>query len=756
MPRSRPSCSRPVVARRLIQCAAGLAGMILLGLALAGRQIAAEDLLDRYAATYRHRAGLPTAIQVADDGRVWYLQSGPRDNEQALYVWEPQTKSARVVVTAAQLLGGGPEELSPEERARRERSRQTGRGIASYEVARDGRRVLVPLGTRWFLGDRESDAWRELPALDPGPIDPQLSPAGDRVAYARGRDLFVLDLATLVETRLTNSPDPAVSFGQAEFIAQEELARSHGAWWSPDGAFLAVQETDEREVELIRPGDPSATDAQPPEMRYPRTGTANARVRLWIVPAGGGDAVRVAWDEARDPYLARVVWEDRCPLTLVVEDRAQRESVVLAADPASGATQTVHVERDEAWLNLDSACPHWLNDGTGFLWSTERRGNWQLERRGRQGELLAVVNDLAAGPARLLDVDEATGTVWVSHSPAPTGSVLATLPLRPTAPATPQAVLPADGEQTAYFARNGTTLVTQVTPRVGRPRWEIRPRQGARLGEPVGHLPLRAETPEAAPGVELVETATEPRLWAALIRPPDFDPRLHYPVLVHVYGGPDSQMVAAAEERYRLALALAEQGFCLVSIDGRGTARRGRDWERSVRHRLTEIPLADTVAALADLGQKFPELDTSRVGIWGWSFGGYLAAMGLLRHPQVFAAGVAGAPVTDWRYYDTHYTERYLGLPHEQPEVYDRNSLLTFAGELQRPLLLVHGRADDNVHFRHSELLVAALREAGRDFEFLPLADQTHVIADPQTTVALYRRIVAFFHQHLGPPRQQP
>jgi dipeptidyl-peptidase-4 len=239
-----------------------------------------------------------------------------------------------------------------------------------------------------------------------------------------------------------------------------------------------------------------------------------------------------------------------------------------------------------------------------------------------------------------------------------------------------------------------------------------------------------------------------------LVRPRDFRPGQRYPVLVNVYGGPHSQMVTAAPSRYLLAQWFADRGFIVVSMDGRGTPARGRAWERAIQGNLIEVPLADQVAALRLLGAKYPELDLKRVGIYGWSFGGYFAAMAAMREPDVFHAAIAGAPVADWRDYDTFYTERYLGLPNANPRGYEASSVLGSAKQLRRPLLIVHGTDDDNVHFSHSLELADALFRAGRPFEFLPLTGFTHMVPDPNVTVRLNTRMAEFFERELGGPRE--
>jgi dipeptidyl-peptidase-4 len=279
----------------------------------------------------------------------------------------------------------------------------------------------------------------------------------------------------------------------------------------------------------------------------------------------------------------------------------------------------------------------------------------------------------------------------------------------------------------------------------GERRQQVRGAEGRVLAS----LRSVAEQPPFLPNLELTTAGDAPRFHAAVLRPRSFEKGRRYPVIVSVYGGPHVQTVTAARERYLVQQWIADHGFVVVSLDGRGTPARGRAWERAIRGDLIELPLADQVAGLQALGRKHPEMDLSRVGIYGWSFGGYFSALAVMRRPDVFHAAVAGAPVADWRDYDTHYTERYMGLPDENARGYERSSALSWAKRLSRPLLIIHGTADDNVYFTHSLKLSDALFRAGRPHEFLPLSGFTHMVPDPLVTERLYARIVGFLREHL-------
>jgi dipeptidyl-peptidase 4 len=710
-----------------------------------------ETFIAQSAATRAFRLGHPFDVQVTPAGDVLFARTGPRTFVADLYQRDAATGEVTRLLAAETLLGGGAEQLSAEEKARRERMRQATRGIAGYQLSEDGRRLLVPLSDRLFVVDRPGGAVREL-ATGPGfPYDPRLSRAGDRVAYVVDADLWVIDVAGGAPRRLTTRPAPAIEHAVAEFVAQEEMGRTRGYWWSPDGTRIAYQRSDLSRVDTLWVADPARPDRPPTPFRYPRAGTADAEVTLGVIPVAGGATTWIEWDRARWPYLCRVVWDDGGPLTLIVMNRAQTELAVLAADPDRGGTTELVTERDPAWLNLPSqGMPRWLPDGSGFLWMTERRGAWQLELRAAGGELLRELTDVGFGLQAVAGLDGEAAIAWVIASPDPTQSHVWRVPLAGAGPGgapagAPRRISEAEGVYGAAVAPRGGWLVTSASERGGALRGELRDRDGA----VVATLPSVAEEPPWMPNVEWTTVAVDGRdHHAAIIRPRAFEPGRRYPVLLHVYGGPHARMVAASARGYLVNQWYADAGFVVVVIDGRGTPHRGRDWERAIHRDLVTLPLADQIAVLTALGARHRELDLARVGVYGWSFGGYVSAMAVLLRPDVFRAAVAGAPVTDWALYDTFYTERYMQTPAANPEGYRQTSAVTHAARLERPLLLVHGTTDDNVHFAHAMALVEALFRAGRRVELLPVS-ATHMTPDPELALALYRRQLAFFREAL-------
>ena len=729
---------------------AALVSWVSLASALAAaepaRHAVPADFLDSYARTFAYRLGAPSSIRVTPDGKsVLFLRSGPRSFVRDLYEAEARSGEERRLLGAEDLLGGSKEVVSPEEQARRERMRLAARGIASFELSPDGRLVLVPLGGRLFVLERASGKVREIANGEPAPLDARFSPDARSVAFVRGGELHVVDLADGRVRRLTDGAGGSVTNGLAEFVAQEEMDRDHGYWWSPDSQSLAYERADTAELETFHIADAANPERAPDSWPYPRAGRRNADVRLGIVRAQGGETKWIEWDRGRYEYLARVSWEAGAPLAILVQNRAQSEEALLAVDAASGSTRTLLVERDPAWVDLQAGMPHWLPGGRGFLWITEREGAPQLEVHDAAGERVGALHGPELGLQAFEQYLPATNEVVVRASADPTRSDLLLLSADPSRPASARLTSELGTHAVASEGEAELFVIESSSPD-GLARYRMGDRKGPR------DVTLRStvEPPGFTPRIEFTEIGASPSYHAVLVRPSSFDPARRYPVIVHVYGGPTSLMVRREMRRYLLDQWFAERGYVVVSIDGRGTPGRGRDWERAIKGDLIRVPLEDQKRALEALGRKYPELDLSRVGIWGWSFGGYFSAMAVLREPDVFHVGVAGAPVVAWEDYDTHYTERYMGLPQDNADGYKQGSPINFAEGLKGHLLIVHGSGDDNVHYQGTELLVNRLVELGKTFDFMTYPDRTHAISEgPGTTVHLYRLLARYLTDNL-------
>lgn len=702
-----------------------------------------------HAETRGFSLGRPThALPTPDGEAILFLRARPRLPQLELYEFVVNSGTTRLLLSPEDLLKGSEERVSPEEKALRERKRVSVGGFTDFQLSKDGEEILLSLSGRLYVVQRRSRQVRELKSSDGAPLDPKFAPDGRKVAYVLGSDVYVYDLVLEQEHRVTSGGTADVAHGSAEFVAREEMLRFSGYWWAPDSKAIAYQESDSRAVETWYVADPAKPGNAPDAVRYPRPGKPNVKVRLGVVPVSGGSTTWIEWDHERYPYMTTVIWDEHGPLTVAVQSRDQKQLELLEADPNTGRTQSLLSEHDDSWVNVRQDVPRWLAGNKGFIWAHERAGSgWQLEWHNRNGEFKRVVVPSTAGFRSLIDVDAESGDIAFTARPDPTqwrlyrasldGSEVVELTHEP-------------GCHGGQFDQHHSVFVDSHSNSESMTKTTVYRRNGTVLGE----LPSVAEEPPFRPHVEIARLGKEPGLYTALVRPRDFDGRKQYPTIVEVYGGPlpdwYSGTVVDSMQAWLLTQWIADQGFIVVSIDGRGTPGRGHDWERAIAKNFGSVPLADQIAGLNLLGQKHRELDLGRVGIYGWSFGGYMSALAVLKEPGVFKAAVAGAPPTDWLDYDTQYTERYLGIPPADASAYEDASLLKLAPGLDRPLLLVHGTGDDNVYFRHSLRLVDALFRAGKRCEILPLSGLTHMVPDPIVNEQLYSRLVRYFKEHLS------
>jgi dipeptidyl-peptidase-4 len=713
--------------------------------------IADPAFLEQFASTYRFGAGTPRGFQITPDGKaVLFLRSGPRSVVQDLYEFDVASGKERVLLTADAILKGAEESLSAEEKARRERMRMSSRGIASYSLSKDGGTILVPLSGKLYLVERATGKVREVGSGSGFPIDPRLSEDGSLIGCVRNGSLCVISTSTGNEKVLLSPEIPSVEYGVAEFVAAEEMDRREGYWFSPDSKWIAYTRVDTAGLETFTIADPVNPERSAQTWPYPRPGKKNADVQLFVSATDNCYPVKVQWDREKYPYLVTTTWEKNAPLTIVVSNRAQTEMVVYAVAVDGKVTELLR-EKDSAWVEIRQTVPHWLEDGSGFLWISESSGWPELRWHDKTGKQLAVLAGEAIGFRDLLAFDDKIGTAYVSASKDPTEAQVWAVPLKARIAPIPLTIEP--GIHGMTFGKTFDTVVKSSTTAGGERSWTV-----FSMNKEVGPIASVAEKPPFMPAPEWTTVEAEGRtFYASVIRPRNFDKTKKYPVIASVYVGPTAKTVTKNPYGSLLNQWFADHGFIMVSIDNRGTPDRGRDWQRAwklesgnAKGDLIDVGMNDQVAALKALGAKYAEMDMERVGVYGWSFGGYASAMFAMRRPDVYKAACAGAPVAAWEDYDTTYTERYLGTPEENPEGYKNSSVLTYAKDLKVPLLLVHGTADDNVYFMHSLKMADAMFRAGKTFDFLVLPGFTHMVPDPVVTKSLYSRIAEFFAEELG------
>ncbi len=662
-----------------------------------------EGFPRQHARTRRFTCGAPRTVSVSDDGsRVLFLRSAAGDDPvNSLWLVDPVTGEERLVADPAELLSDGGHD-SDQEQARRERAREVGAGIVAYDGLPDLSRVCFVLSGRVFLADVDEGRAAELPSSGDA-FDARLSSDGASVAYVSGRGVRVT--GTGGDHRLIGGTTDTVSWGSAEFVAAEEMGRMRGHWWAPDAGHLLVARVDVSPVDEWWIASPVEPWSEPKAIRYPSAGTANADVGLGVV-ALDGSVVDVDWSWGGEfEYLADVQWREGSPPTLVVQSRDQRTLAILEVDAVGGSTNEVYRVVGDDWVELVPGAPcRW----DGALVTVEDRG----------GAHRLVVDGVAVSPdglqvRRIVGVDGDRVVVCASSDPLDVDVV----------------AIRRDGSVEVLASGGG---VRSASVGGGVLAVSVSDLDGSRLAVGEHLVDSFTEEPVVDPA-PIFHVVGERDLRAAVLFPTVHDGSL-LPVLLDPYGGPHAQRVQRVRGQFLTSQWFADQGFAVVVVDGRGTPGRGPGWEREVRGDLAGPVLEDQVDALHALAVADGRLDLDRVAIRGWSFGGYLAALAVLRRPDVFHAAVAGAPVTDWRLYDTHYTERYLGHPDVEPANYERTDLCAEADSLTRPLLLIHGLADDNVVAAHTLQLSRALLEAGRPHRVLPLSGVTHMT--PQEEVA--------------------
>ncbi len=663
-----------------------------------------------HARTQRFTLGEPRNVEVTETGaRILILRSRHgQDPINCLWVVDAASGAERLLADPVALIVDDSSALPPDELARRERTREAAGGITSYAVDRDGTLAAFALAGRLFVCDIDSGECRELPV--DGPVfDPRPDPAGQRIAYVSGRTLRVAELDGSWRVIAGGDDEPeTVTWGSADFIAAEEMRRQRGYWWSPDGTTIAATRVDTSPISAAWIADPAQPSVSPRSVAYPFAGTDNAEVSLHLIGLDG-EVVDVDWDRVGFPYLTEVQWS-AAGLIISTQSRSQQALEILDVDVDSGATEVRFADYDDRWVELVAGSPRLWTEGE-LVNCADRDGARRLLIDGEPVTPadLQVRSVVAADRGGVVFVANPIDDATVSHVWRYDGEGLAALTDEP-------------GVHTASAA-GGTVVIRTATFDEPRAFWDTL--DGIELSSV-------AATPNLALNAS-VHFFGARRLATTVLLPNGHD-GTPLPVLLDPYGGPHALRSLRSHLPHLVSQWFADHGFAVVVVDGRGTPGRGTEWERAIHGDIATNPLEDQIDALEQAAAELGCLDLERVAIRGWSFGGYLAALAVLLRPDRIHAAVAGAPVTEWRLYDTHYTERYLGDPTVQPEVYDGSSLLPLAAGLSRPLLLIHGLADDNVFAAHTLQLSSRLQAAGRPHEVLPLVGVTHMT--PQEIVA--------------------
>ena len=678
--------------------------------------------------------GAPRSFSVSGDGSsVLFLRSGgPEDPNNSLWIVRPGQDPAQVFDAAGQ----NDAELTAAERARRERAREQAGGVVSFSARKDHSEVVFALGGELFNVAPDGDD--HIPLVTDGNVfDPRLEPQGTRVAYVSGKTLRITDGESDRLVPGTDEGTDLTSWGSAEFVAAEEMGRSRGFWWSPQGGRIAACRVDTGPVDEWWISSPENPGSAPRAIRYPGAGTNNADVQLWLIDVESGPERQLDWVRDEFEYLADVQWLEldghevvRC----TVQARDQATLAIIDFDPTTGTGSELARITDSHWVELQAGTP--LQSRLGVVTVVDE----QTRRLAIDG---AVQGHEELNVRSLIGVDE--HGVLATFTTDGTDSVVARY--RPDESGSGGSVdMLTEPGLFAAGALGGQTLVITTARPDADTQVQVNWSDGSTT---------QIESFAAAPGFPCAPSfhvIGERALNTTLSLPADHDGS-PLPVLLDPYGGPHAQRVLRVRNAFATSQWFAEQGFAVVVIDGRGTPGRGPAFEREIWGDFASKILDDQIDALQGLAAERTELDLERVGIRGWSFGGYLAALAVMRRPDAVHAAVSGAPVTDWLLYDTHYTERYLGHAQEHPDHYEQSSLMSDAANLDRPLMLIHGLADDNVVAAHTLTLSQALLESGRPHEVLPLSGVTHMTPQEQVAENLLHLQRDFLLRHLGEPK---
>ena len=699
----------------------------------------------------------PRSLKVSPDGqRVTFLRGKETDYDQ-LDLWEYHINSGetRMLFDSA-TLAQGDGELSDEEKARRERMRLSGSGIVSYQWSADGKALLFPLGGDVFYHQLGKEGAKQLLDTDAFETDITLSPKGNYIAYIRDQNLYVKHIATGKETAITQGGGGNIKYGMAEFVAQEEMSRMTGYWWSPDESYIAFTRVDESPVEVITRSEIYADNIKTIEQKYPSAGTPNVEITLAVQNIDSGERQWIDLGKNKDIYLARGNWmPDSNVFTYQWQSRDQQQLELRAYNLTSKKQKVLLKESSDTWVNLNDDL-RFLSDSNQFIWASERDGFKHLYLYNNDGSQVRqltkgdwVVDDVVA-------VDKKAGEVYFTgRKDTPLERHLYRVPL---AGGDITRISQEDGFHNITFSSDASIYVDSMSTINHPAQVSLHKADGEQLTW-LEENAIDANHPLAP----YMDSWTKPEfgsfkaddgaeLFYRLYKPENLEKK--HPVIVYLYGGPHAQVVTNswAGNRGLLMQYWVDQGYVVFSIDNRGSNYRGKAFEDPIFKKMGSIEVQDQVAGVKFL-RSLPYVDADRIGVHGHSYGGYMTLMTMFQAGDYFAAGVSGAPVTDWRLYDTHYTERYMGNPKTDDDAYTASSVFPYAKDLKGDLLIYHGMVDDNVLFTHSTKLYKHLQDMAIPFETMDYPGKKHSIRGKQTGIHLYKTITNFFNRNLHPEK---
>jgi dipeptidyl-peptidase-4 len=733
----------------------------LVACAVAGASQAAELTIDRLFDAPALAGPTIVGLKISPDGsRVTYLQ-GKTEDKDRLDLWEYNIREGRArLLVDSKVLAPTGEKLSDEELGRRERQRTAAlSGILEYSFAPSGRALLFPLGGNLYYCDLTKpakDAVVEINHSNSFASDASVSPAGGYVAFVRDQNLHVYDIAKGRGNALTSDGGGPIKNGMAEFVAQEEMDRATGYWWAPDDLHIAFARVDETPVKVTERFEIAADNVATFAQRYPAAGGSNVLVRLGVSNVHSGAVTWIDLGNEPDIYLARVNWlPDGKTLAIQRESRDQRRLDLLFADIETGRSRVVLTETSKTWIELHNELS-FLTQSREFVWASSRDGYQHLYLYDYEGHLL---RQITAGAWNVDDfraraikgIDEKNRLIYFTATEkSPTERQLYSASLDTQDPKKSARISQETGVHSITMSSDTGFYVDNFTSSTQPPQVSLHAADGKLLAQLLENR-LDARHPDApyladnsVPEFGTLTAADGQTLYYRLFKPLHFDPAKRYPAIVDVYGGPGVQRVLENWTGSSFTQILTRAGYVVFQLDNRGSAFRGSAFQAPIHGRLGDAEVADQVLGARWLASQ-GYVDESRLGVWGWSYGGYMSLMLMFKAPEVFRAGVSGAPVTDWTLYDTHYTERYLDTPQSNAAGYEASSVLPFAKNLKGKLLVMHGMADDNVLFLHSTKLFKRLQDLGKPFDTMVYPGAKHGLLRQRDGRHAYATVLRFF-----------
>lgn len=697
-------------------------------------------------------------VKVSPDGeRVTFLR-GKADNKDRYDLWEYHIADNKTrLLVDSDVLQPEQTELSDEEKARRERQRLAGlSGIIEYDWSQDGRSLLFPLGGDLYvyrLGMADNKAVTQLTDSDDFDTDARFSPKGNYVSFIRDQDIFVVAVDGGHARPLTFDGQGVIKNGMAEFVAQEEMDRDTGYWWSPDEQHIAFLRVDESPVSVTKRYEINADNIEVIEQRYPYTGEANVKLRLGRIEVKSGDIHWIDTGENEDIYIPRVKWLPDSQAVAYLRQSRNQQHLEMIKVGLSGESTSLFTEQSDTWINLHHDWT-FLVDGS-FIWASELKGFKHLYHiKANQPPKAITAGDWLVDEIVGFDKDK-NRVYFTGTYDSPLEKQLYWQDLNTDSPDQPHKITGREGTHQITMADNARVYIDTWSDREHPPQTSLHKADGERitwlnknaLDKNHPYYPYLEAHIENEFGTLKAEDGQT--LYYRMIKPADFSADKQYPVFFYTYGGPGAQLVSKAWPRRMFEQYMAQQGYLVFVLDNRGMARRGVNFAAPLYKQMGSVELDDQLVGV-DYLKSLDYVDSDRIGIFGWSYGGYMTLRALTKAPEEFAIGVSVAPVSDFRLYDTHYTERYMSTPQLNSDGYEKTAIYGDAAKLKDGrLLLIHGMADDNVLFTNATTVMKKFQDYGILFESMVYPGAKHGISGEKAQYHVYKTIYDFFDRKL-------